>query len=123
MHLHIDITFFVTKINFVFLSTSSHVSLFSNSFSIATFILTKTNTYCIFFHSVLYGNKIKNLPTNVFRGLTSLQLLLLNANEISCIRKDSFKDLTSLNLLSLYDNNIQSLANGTFDSMKSIQTL
>lgn len=76
-----------------------------------------------FSHSVLYGNKIKNLPTNVFRGLTSLQLLLLNANEISCIRKDSFKDLTSLSLLSLYDNNIQSLANGTFESMKSIQTL
>lgn len=73
--------------------------------------------------SVLYGNKIKNLPTNVFRGLTSLQLLLLNANEISCIRKDTFKDLNSLSLLSLYDNNIQSLANGTFDAMKSIQTL
>lgn len=75
------------------------------------------------FHSVLYGNKIKDLPANVFRGLQSLQLLLLNANEISCIRKDSFRDLHSLSLLSLYDNNIQSLANGTFDAMKSIQTL
>lgn len=78
---------------------------------------------CNLSRSVLYGNKIKNLPTNVFRGLTSLQLLLLNANEISCIRKDTFKDLNSLSLLSLYDNNIQSLANGTFDAMKSIQTL
>lgn len=75
------------------------------------------------FFSVLYGNKIKDLPSGVFKGLTSLQLLLLNANEISCIRKDAFRDLHSLSLLSLYDNNIQSLANGTFDAMKSIQTL
>lgn len=78
----------------------------------------------IFFSlSVLYGNKIKDLPAGVFKGLASLQLLLLNANEISCIRKDTFKDLHNLSLLSLYDNNIQSLANGTFDSMKSVQTL
>nr|CAD7195455.1 unnamed protein product [Timema douglasi] len=72
---------------------------------------------------VLYGNKIKDLPAGIFHGLSSLQLLLLNANEISCIRKDSFRDLHSLNLLSLYDNNIQSLANGSFDSMRSIQTM
>jgi len=73
--------------------------------------------------SVLYGNKIKDLPSGVFKGLGSLQLLLLNANEISCIRKDAFRDLHSLSLLSLYDNNIQSLANGTFDAMKSIKTV
>lgn len=79
---------------------------------------------CFFFNfSVLYGNKIKDLPSGVFKGLSSLQLLLLNANEISCIRKDAFRDLHSLSLLSLYDNNIQTLANGTFDAMKSIQTL
>uniref|UniRef100_A0A1B0GPI8 Uncharacterized protein n=1 Tax=Phlebotomus papatasi TaxID=29031 RepID=A0A1B0GPI8_PHLPP len=76
-----------------------------------------------FLGRILYGNKIKDLPSGVFKGLTSLQLLLLNANEINCIRKDTFRDLHSLSLLSLYDNNIQSLANGTFDSMKSIQTL
>lgn len=81
--------------------------------------------YCILISlsSVLYGNKIKDLPSGVFKGLSSLQLLLLNANEISCIRKDAFRDLHSLSLLSLYDNNIQTLANGTFDAMKSIQTL
>ncbi|XP_022165638.1 protein slit-like [Myzus persicae] len=72
---------------------------------------------------MLYGNKIKDLPGGVFHGLTSLQLLLLNANEISCIRRDAFRDLHSVNLLSLYDNNIKSLANGTFDYMRSIQTL
>lgn len=74
-------------------------------------------------HRVLYGNKIKDLPSGVFKGLNSLQLLLLNANEIECIRRDAFRDLHSLSLLSLYDNNLQSLANGTFEYLKSIQTL
>lgn len=74
-------------------------------------------------HRVMYGNKIKDLPSGVFKGLNALQLLLLNANEIECIRRDAFRDLPSLNLLSLYDNNLQSLANGTFEYLKSIQTL
>ena len=55
--------------------------------------------------------------------MTSLQLLLLNANEIECIRRDAFRDLHSLSLLSLYNNNLQSLANGTFEQLKAIQTL
>ncbi|CAL4126380.1 unnamed protein product, partial [Meganyctiphanes norvegica] len=58
-----------------------------------------------------------------FNGLTSLQLLLLNANKISCLRRDVFTDLRSLNLLSLYDNYIKTIQNGTFDSLSSIQTL
>ncbi|CAH2208741.1 jg602, partial [Pararge aegeria aegeria] len=48
---------------------------------------------------VLYGNKIKDLPSGIFHGLTSLQLLLLNSNEITCVRKDTFRDLQSLKLL------------------------
>ncbi|GIY44255.1 hypothetical protein CEXT_561301 [Caerostris extrusa] len=73
--------------------------------------------------NVLYGNKITDLSNGIFKGLSSLQLLLLNANKISCLRKDTFGDLHNLNLLSLYDNNIQSLANGTFNSLHNIQTL
>lgn len=48
---------------------------------------------------ILYGNRITELPAGMFHGLTSLQLLLLNANRISCVRRDSFKDLHNLNLL------------------------
>ncbi|MED6281939.1 Slit 1 protein [Characodon lateralis] len=72
---------------------------------------------------VLYGNKITELPSGVFDGLVSLELLLLNANKIHCIRATAFKDLENLALLSLYDNKIQSLAKGTFGSLHSIQTL
>uniref|UniRef100_A0A3B5LUE5 Slit homolog 1b (Drosophila) n=1 Tax=Xiphophorus couchianus TaxID=32473 RepID=A0A3B5LUE5_9TELE len=75
------------------------------------------------FCSVLYGNKITELPSGVFDGLVSLELLLLNANKIHCIRAAAFKDLENLALLSLYDNKIQSLAMGTFSSLHSIQTL
>lgn len=72
---------------------------------------------------VVYGNKITELPLGVFSGLTSLQLLLLNRNKISCVPVETFKDLQSLNLLSLYDNKIESLANGTFSPLENLQTL
>ena len=55
--------------------------------------------FTFFFYRVLYMNKITSLPTQVFHGLTSLQLLLMNSNKIKCIRKDSFRDLRSVNLL------------------------
>uniref|UniRef100_T1KS07 LRRCT domain-containing protein n=1 Tax=Tetranychus urticae TaxID=32264 RepID=T1KS07_TETUR len=61
-----------------------------------------------FLSRVLYGNRLNNLPRNVFHGLSSLQ---------------PFSGLHNLNLLSLYDNKIQSLANGTFDYFKNIGTL
>uniref|UniRef100_A0A669D907 Slit homolog 1b (Drosophila) n=1 Tax=Oreochromis niloticus TaxID=8128 RepID=A0A669D907_ORENI len=77
----------------------------------------------LFVCRVLYGNKITELPSGVFDGLASLELLLLNANKIHCIRANVFKDLENLALLSLYDNKIQSLAKGTFSSLRSIQTL
>ena len=48
---------------------------------------------------ILYGNRIGELPAGIFQGLSSLQLLLLNANRISCVRRDTFRDLTNLNLL------------------------
>jgi hypothetical protein len=44
-------------------------------------------------------NKIGSLPSQVFHGLTSLQLLLMNSNRIKCIRKDTFRDLRAVNLL------------------------
>uniref|UniRef100_A0A673LCT1 Slit homolog 1 protein n=1 Tax=Sinocyclocheilus rhinocerous TaxID=307959 RepID=A0A673LCT1_9TELE len=72
---------------------------------------------------VLYGNKITDLPTGVFDGLYTLQLLLLNANKIHCLRANTFQDLQNLSLLSLYDNKIQTLAKGTFTSLRTIQTL
>ena len=50
-------------------------------------------------HRILYGNRIGELPAGIFQGLSSLQLLLLNANRISCVRRDTFRDLTNLNLL------------------------
>uniref|UniRef100_A0A336M078 CSON009074 protein n=1 Tax=Culicoides sonorensis TaxID=179676 RepID=A0A336M078_CULSO len=72
---------------------------------------------------VLYGNKIKELPVNLFKGLTSLQLLLLNANAITCIKRDTFKDLRNLSLLSLYDNNIKTIFDGTLEPLLNIRTL
>uniref|UniRef100_A0A8C3HC79 Slit homolog 1 protein n=1 Tax=Chrysemys picta bellii TaxID=8478 RepID=A0A8C3HC79_CHRPI len=75
------------------------------------------------FSSVLYGNKITDLPRGVFGGLHALQLLLINANKINCIRADTFGDLQSLSLLSLYDNKLQGLAKGTFAPLRAIQTL
>uniref|UniRef100_A0A8C0HK64 Slit guidance ligand 1 n=1 Tax=Chelonoidis abingdonii TaxID=106734 RepID=A0A8C0HK64_CHEAB len=75
------------------------------------------------FSSVLYGNKITDLPRGVFGGLHALQLLLINANKINCIHADAFGDLQSLSLLSLYDNKLQGLAKGTFAPLRAIQTL
>uniref|UniRef100_A0A4W3I7E6 Slit homolog 1 protein n=1 Tax=Callorhinchus milii TaxID=7868 RepID=A0A4W3I7E6_CALMI len=75
------------------------------------------------FRSVLYGNKITELPKGLFEGLFSLQLLLLNANKINCLRVDAFQDLHNLNLLSLYDNKLQTIAKGTFAPLRAIQTL
>jgi hypothetical protein len=51
------------------------------------------------FDRVLYGNRIASLPTQVFHGLSSLQLLLINSNKIRCIRRDTFRDLRAVNLL------------------------
>ncbi|KAJ4944479.1 hypothetical protein JOQ06_013022, partial [Pogonophryne albipinna] len=53
---------------------------------------------------VLYGNKITELPSGVFDGLSSVELLLLNANKIHCIRASVFKDLENLALLHLAQN-------------------
>uniref|UniRef100_A0A8D2J519 Slit homolog 1 protein n=1 Tax=Varanus komodoensis TaxID=61221 RepID=A0A8D2J519_VARKO len=74
-------------------------------------------------YSVLYGNKITELPKGLLEGLFSLQLLLLNANKINCLRVDAFQDLHNLNLLSLYDNKLQTIAKGTFSPLRAIQTL
>lgn len=72
---------------------------------------------------MLYANNITELPSNLFKPLNELQLLLLNANELRCLRRDVFEGLENLNLLSLYDNNIQSISNGTFTPLKALQTL
>uniref|UniRef100_A0A663DKF9 Slit homolog 2 protein n=1 Tax=Aquila chrysaetos chrysaetos TaxID=223781 RepID=A0A663DKF9_AQUCH len=79
--------------------------------------------FIISWYSVLYGNKITELPKGLFEGLFSLQLLLLNANKINCLRVDAFQDLHNLNLLSLYDNKLQTIAKGTFSPLRAIQTL
>uniref|UniRef100_A0A7N6FHZ1 Slit homolog 3 (Drosophila) n=1 Tax=Anabas testudineus TaxID=64144 RepID=A0A7N6FHZ1_ANATE len=73
--------------------------------------------------SVLYGNKITELPKGLFDGLVSLQLLLLNANKINCLRVNTFQDLQNLNLLSLYDNKLQTISKGLFTPLRSIKTL
>jgi hypothetical protein len=72
-----------TKQERIFIDTN-FVAMFTLSFSL---------------NRILYGNRITELPAGMFHGLTSLQLLLLNANRISCVRRDSFKDLHNLNLL------------------------
>ena len=59
----------------------------------------KNNCVYYIIFRVLYGNKITHLQSRLFEGLTSLQLLLINANKIECIKADTFVSLNSLNLL------------------------
>uniref|UniRef100_A0A7M4EA53 Slit guidance ligand 3 n=1 Tax=Crocodylus porosus TaxID=8502 RepID=A0A7M4EA53_CROPO len=79
------------------------------------------------FPSCLYRdiskNQISDIAPDAFKGLKSLNSLLLNANKINCLRVNTFQGLHNLNLLSLYDNKLQTISKGLFAPLRSIETL
>merc|ERR1712193_329957 len=71
----------------------------------------------------LYKNNIKQLPANVFKGLTSLKSLYLNKNKFKQLPKNIFKGLTSLQSLKLGGNDLKQLPKNVFKGLPSLKTL
>ncbi|XP_038128500.1 adhesion G protein-coupled receptor A3 isoform X2 [Cyprinodon tularosa] len=71
----------------------------------------------------LRSNMISRIEPGAFLGLRALKKLDLFNNSISCLNGDIFKGLDSLSRLNLSGNLFSSLAQGTFDRLVSLKAL
>ena len=71
----------------------------------------------------LRDSGIMELAKDDFRGLSSLQTLLLNYNFLSAVPNGVFDDLSALNKLRLSANSLTSLPEGVFKGLSSLVTL
>ncbi|CRK99841.1 CLUMA_CG013144, isoform A [Clunio marinus] len=71
----------------------------------------------------LSGNQIEILQDDVFKDLTSLELLQLSYNKIENINERNFNGLGNLELLELGHNQLQILNNDTFRQLSSLYHL
>ncbi|XP_058980029.1 toll-like receptor Tollo [Musca domestica] len=71
----------------------------------------------------LSANKISKLEANLFRSLTSLQVLKLEENYIDHIPDGAFTDLTNLHTLILSNNRISTIGPNTFRGLYGILVL
>ncbi len=71
----------------------------------------------------LWGNHIKELPANSFRGCPKLTHLDLGYNPISSFRGDEFNLLSGLKELDLYYTKLTRIAPNTFCPLKSLEVL
>ncbi|XP_064635243.1 leucine-rich repeat-containing protein 15-like [Lineus longissimus] len=71
----------------------------------------------------LFGNQIRVLTNETFKGLRKLLKLDLRFNQISSIPDGSFKDLESLSILMLDNNKLLSVTNGTFKGLRNLADL
>ncbi|XP_035217029.1 leucine-rich repeat-containing protein 15-like [Stegodyphus dumicola] len=68
-------------------------------------------------------NKLTDLPSYSFKGLTQLEQLFLQRNEIRNLSPCVFCDLISLKNLDLQANQIENLTSGVFANLTQLQTL
>jgi Leucine-rich repeat (LRR) protein len=71
----------------------------------------------------LFGNEIKELPTNSFSGCPKLTHLSLSQNPISSLRGDEFNMLTGLKELNIYGTKLTSIAPNTLHPLKLLEVL
>ena len=79
--------------------------------------------FCFFpklMHLDLNRNRIKTLPTNVFYGLSLLEVLDLAGNELSYIYRDVLHPLLHMKTLTLTYNRIQKIENEAFLPMQEL---
>ncbi|XP_055533794.1 peroxidasin isoform X2 [Wyeomyia smithii] len=68
-------------------------------------------------------NHIREVPTDVFNGLTHLHTIFLNENQISRLQPGAFRSLPSLKYLYLNKNKIAFVASNAFESLNRLQSL
>ncbi|CAH1272995.1 RTN4RL2 [Branchiostoma lanceolatum] len=71
----------------------------------------------------LNNNPLASLPPDAFRGLTALQKLDLGECQIGTIEENAFRGLTELTDLVLDTNQIKSVSLSTFQGLASLNTL
>ena len=72
----------------------------------------------------LSSNRLKYLPKDVFRNLRSLTALHIQRNRLEHLPKDVFPDLISLQILDLsYNEPLQGLADNIFGYLKNLKAL
>ena len=71
----------------------------------------------------LFKNRISDIASGTFNGLSSLQFLHLGQNQILSLYQDNFQGLSSLTELLIWGNDFTTLQNGTFRRLGSLEFL
>ena len=71
----------------------------------------------------LWGNKIKSLPVGIFQSMTNLTQLLLRENRLSVLHKDMFRGLHNLSKLYLDKNKLTDIPEGLFSGLTNLNIL
>ena len=71
----------------------------------------------------LQGNKLRSVPEDLFRNLSSLETLDLQGNKLSTLPEDLFRNLSSLKKLDLQGNKLRTLPQGLFRNLSSLRRL
>ena len=71
----------------------------------------------------VFGNQLKQIQGDIWRGLDSLKILELFHNHISTIKHGDFDNLPSLQKLDLVNNGLNVLESGAFSNLFSIKRI
>ncbi|KAG8309246.1 hypothetical protein J6590_090756, partial [Homalodisca vitripennis] len=74
-------------------------------------------------HGYLYKNKIREVESKVFQGLSKLEQLYLHFNKIDKLHPNTFADLATLERLFLHNNKLRHLSSGTFKGLDSLKRI
>lgn len=68
----------------------------------------------------IFGQKVRTLLPETFKGATNIELLLLPSNHIESIHSDAFDGLENVQFLDLSGNLLKTLPKGVFDDLKQL---
>jgi Leucine-rich repeat (LRR) protein len=71
----------------------------------------------------LAGNKLANISSSVFTGLTNLRTLRLLANRITAIDSAALRGLSGLEVLQLHQNQLREIGGDLFRDLTRLETL
>ena len=95
------------------------MSKFFLSFEVRFYFLIKF----FLFPSDLRFNRIKELPSNAFRGMQQLHSIFLNENQITTVHENAFSGLPALRYLYLNQNHIKDIASDAFLNLTRLERL